>query len=96
MPMTGKKRVSVEEAKRIGEKLGLTWNTFDVDQFRRGMDVELEHGLRDPATNVTNDDLLTTGKIALAHLNEFPDYYDRLEQMEEEAEKFWAERKNRA
>jgi hypothetical protein len=54
----------------------------------------VEHGLRDPATNVTNDDLLITGKIALAHLNEFPDYYDRLEQMEEEAEKFWAKKEH--
>jgi hypothetical protein len=90
--MTAKKRVALEEAKKIGEKLGIRWDKFDLDQFKRGMDVELEHGLRDPATNVTNDDLLTTGKIALAHLNEFPDYYDRLEQMEEEAEKFWAKK----
>jgi len=92
IPMTAKKRVSLEEAKRIGEKLGIRWDKFDLDQFKRGMDVELEHGLRDPATNVTNDDLVTTGKIALAHLNEFPDYYDRLEQMEEEAEKYWAKK----
>jgi len=92
IPMTAKKRVSLEEAKRIGEKLGIRWDKFDLDQFKRGMDVELEHGLQDPATNVTNDDLVTTGKIALAHLNEFPDYYDRLEQMEEEAEKFWAKK----
>jgi hypothetical protein len=91
--MSGKKHVAVEEAKEIGETLGITWDTFDVDQFRQGMDVELEHGSRDPATNVTNDDLLTTGKIALAHLNEFPDYYDRLEKMEQEAEEFWAEKK---
>ncbi|HUV80632.1 MAG TPA: DUF5661 family protein [Candidatus Bathyarchaeia archaeon] len=90
--MGSKKHVGVEEAKEIGEKLGITWDTFDVDQFRRGMDVELEHGSRDPATNVTNDDLLTTGKIALAHLNEFPDYYDRLEKMEQEAEAFWVEK----
>lgn len=54
-----------------------------------GMDVELEHGLHDPATNVTNDDALITGKIALAHLNEFPDYYTRLEKMEKEAEQYW-------
>jgi len=53
------------------------------------MDVELEHGTIDPLTNVTNDDPLMTGKIALAHLNEFPDYYDRLEKMEDEAEEFW-------
>lgn len=78
-----------DDAKRVGEELGLTWEKFDVDQFRRGMDVELEHGLVDPHTNVTNDDEVMTGKIALAHLNEFPDYYDRLEKMEKEADEFW-------
>ena len=80
---------TAEEAKAIGEKLGLKWDKFDVDQFRRGMNVELEHGSRDSLTNVTNGDPLITGKIALAHLNEFPDYYDRLEKMEKEAEEFW-------
>ncbi len=84
-----KKHFTEEEAREIGEKLGLKWDKFDVDQFRRGMDVELEHGTCDPETNVTDDDALTTGKIALAHLNEFPDYYDRLEKMEEEAEEYW-------
>jgi hypothetical protein len=78
-----------DDAKRVGEELGLNWEKFDIDQFRRGMDVELEHGLVDSHTNVTNDDPLMTGKIALAHLNEFPDYYDRLEKMEKEAEEFW-------
>lgn len=87
--MTAKKNFTVEEAKQVGEKIGIKWDKFDLDQFRRGMDVELEHGLRDPSTNVTNDDYTITGKIALAHLNEFPDYYDRLEKMEEEAEKIW-------
>ncbi len=84
-----KKQFSEEEAKEIGEKLGIKWDRFDVDQFRRGMNVELEHGYRDSLTNVTNDDSLVTGKIALAHLNEFPDYYDKLEKMEREADKFW-------
>jgi hypothetical protein len=84
-----KKQFTAEEAKSVGEKLGIKWDRFDVDQFRRGMDVELEHGTRDPSTNVTNDDPTMTGKIALAHLNEFADYYDRLEEMEEEAEEFW-------
>lgn len=84
-----KKSFSEKEAKAIGDKLGIKWDKFDVDQFRRGMDVELEHGTRDMHTNVTNDDALTTGKIALAHLNEFPDYYDRLEKMEKEADKYW-------
>lgn len=90
--MTSKKHFSAEEAKRIGEKLGVDWSKFDVEQFRMGMDVELEHGLVDPHTNVTNDDPILTGKIALAHLNEFPDYYTRLEKMEKEAEEYWQKR----
>jgi len=86
--MNSKKHFTNEEAKRIGEALGIDWSKFDVEQFRKGMDVELEHGLHDPNTNVTNDDPIMTGKIALAHLNEFPDYYTRLEEMEEKAEEF--------
>ncbi len=87
--MEPKKRFSAEEAKKIGEALGIDWKNFDVEQFRMGLDVELEHGLRDPKTNVTNDDPIATGKIALAHLNEFPDYYTRLKKMEEAAEEYW-------
>ncbi len=81
-----------DEAKEIGEKLGIDWSKFDVEEFRMGMDVELEHGSHDPITNVSNDDPLTTGKIALAHLTEFPDYYTRLREMEDEAEKEWKEK----
>ena len=87
--MGNEKHFTAEEAKKIGEKLGIDWSKFDVEQFRRGMDVELEHGSVDKNTNVTNDDPLMTGKIALAHLNEFVDYYTRLDKMEEEAEKHW-------
>ncbi|MFA5050588.1 MAG: DUF5661 family protein [Patescibacteria group bacterium] len=87
-----RKSFTIEEAKQIGESLGIDWTKFDVEQFRMGMDVELEHGLRDDHTNVTNDDLTTTGKIALAHLNEFPDYYTRLDKMEKEADIFWVSR----
>ncbi|MDP8253227.1 MAG: DUF5661 family protein [Candidatus Kaelpia aquatica] len=87
--MEAKKSFTAEEAKSIGEALGLKWDKFDLEQFRMGMDVELEHGLVDSSTNVTNDDPLVTGKIALAHLNEFSDYYTRLEKMEEEADSFW-------
>ena len=89
-----KENFTAEEAKEVGEKIGIKWDIFDVDQFRRGMDVELEHGTIDPSTNVTNDDPILTGKIALAHLNEFPDYYDRLEEMEDKAEEFWEKKKN--
>ena len=84
--MTSKKHFTTEEAKRIGEELGIDWSNFDIEQYRMGLDVELEHGLIDPHTNVTNDDSIMTGKIALAHLNEFSDYYTRLDIMEREAE----------
>ena len=77
-----KKDFSAKEAEEIGEKLGIKWDKFDVEQFRMGLVVELEHGLRDVHTNVTGDDPLITGKIALAHLNEYPDYYTRLDKME--------------
>jgi hypothetical protein len=87
--MSARESFSAEEARRIGEQIGIDWDAspFDVDQFRRGLDVELEHGLHDAHTNVTDDDPVTTGKIARAHLNEFPDYYTRLEQMEEQAKR---------
>jgi len=84
-----KKFYSAEQAKEIGQKIGIDWSKFDVEQFRKGMDVELEHGTVDPNTNVTDDDPIPTGKIALAHLNEFADYYTRLEKMEKEADEFW-------
>jgi hypothetical protein len=88
---------SADDARRIGERIGIDWSTsrFDVEQFRMGLEVELEHGRRDPATNVSDDDELITGRIAWAHLNEFPDYYTRLAKMEAEAERDWAAREQR-
>jgi hypothetical protein len=76
-----------EEARRIGEAIGIDWANvaFDLEQFRLGLAVELEHGAHDPETNVTDDDELTTGKIVWAHLKELPDYYTRLARMEAEA-----------
>jgi Mn-dependent DtxR family transcriptional regulator len=86
--MTEKGSFTSEEARRVGSEIGIDWDTapFDVEQFRMGMDVELEHGLHDLMTNVTDSDPIVTGKIALAHLKEFPDYYTRLARMEAEAE----------
>jgi hypothetical protein len=84
--MTGARRTSSEEARRIGDAIGVDWTMFDLEQFRAGMDVEYEHGSHDAQTDVTGDDPIVTGKIALAHLKEFPDYYDRLARMEREAE----------
>ena len=92
--MEGGSSFSADQARAIGEAIGIDWGTsrFDVEQFRAGLGVELEHGRRDPATNVSDDDEITTGKIARAHLNEFPDYYTRLAKMEAEAERYWAGR----
>ena len=85
--MAAKKLFTTDQARKIGAKLGIDWNRFNVEQFRMGLDVELEHGLIDPATDVTGDDPILTGKIALAHLNEFADYYTRLDKMEQEAKR---------
>jgi Protein of unknown function (DUF5661) len=75
-------------AREVGSQIGIDWASvpFDAEQFRMGLEVELEHGARDPETNVTHDDPLLTGKIAWAHLKELPDYYTRLAIMEGEAE----------
>ena len=85
--MSAKEHFTTEKAREIGDKLNIDWSRFDIEQFRMGLDVELEHGLVDPSTDVTGNDPILTGKIALAHLNEFADYYTRLEKMEREAEK---------
>jgi hypothetical protein len=84
------KHFSIDKAKQIDDTLGVDWSKFGVEQFGMGLDVGLEHGSIDPQTNVTNDDILLTGKIAAAHPNEFPDYYTPLAKMEEEADLFWA------
>jgi hypothetical protein len=88
-----KRQISPDEAHQVGAARGVDWRKGDRGQFRRGLEVELEHGARDPETNVTNDDLLLTGKIAWAHLKEIPDYYTRLDKLEAEPDAYWAERR---
>ena len=85
--MSATKSFTANEARSIGDRIGIDWTTVDLEQFRRGLEVELEHGSRDPQTDVTHDDPLMTGKIAWAHLREMRDYYTRLDQMEAEAER---------
>jgi hypothetical protein len=85
-----KREFSTDEAKDIGDQIGIEWTVIPLEEFRQGLRVELEHGAHDPQTDVTGDDLLLTGKIALAHLKEFPDYYTRLEKMEAAAEDYWS------
>ena len=84
--MGDKRQITIEEAHSIGMRLGLDWAKIDPQQFRRGLEVELEHGARDPETDVTHDDLLLTGKIAWAHLKEIRDYYTRMDKLEAEAD----------
>jgi hypothetical protein len=96
--MSERKQFNTAGARRFGEEIGIDWSSspFDVEEFRAGMDVELEHGLHNPETNVTDDDPHVTARIARAHLNEFADYYTRLERMEEEAKRDWSERQHHA
>ena len=81
--------VTSKQAATVADEIGLRFEAvaFDLEQFRRGMEVELEHGSKDPVTNVSDDDPIITGKIAWAHLRELPDYYDRLDAMEAEADR---------
>lgn len=88
--MSARKNFTDEEAKEIGARLEIDWNQVNFNEFKMGLSVELEHGSHDAKTNVTNNDLETTAKIALAHLNEYPDYYTRLEKLEKEADEYWS------
>jgi len=88
--MSAGKSFTDEHARRIGDRLGINWEEIDLNEFRMGLAVELEHGSRDPETDVTHNDEILTGKIAWAHLREFPDYYTRLEKLEAEADRYWS------
>lgn len=93
--MTSGSQFSKEEAKRIGDRLGVSWEVVHLEEFQMGLAVELEHGTHDPETNVTGDDEVLTAKIALAHLREFPDYYTRLKRLETEAEAYWSQKEKK-
>lgn len=67
---------SIEDALYVANELGIIFNNFSIQDLIKGLNIELEHGYTNPITNVTNNDLLVTGKIALAHLMEFPNYYN--------------------
>lgn len=72
------RRFSHAEAHDIGNRIGVDWDEVDIAEFAAGLSVELEHGSHNKQTDVTHNDLLKTGKIVLAHLKEYPDYYTRL------------------
>ena len=83
------KKLNSKDAKEIGDDLGINWNEVDLNEFINGVNIEFEHGTKYPETNVTNNDKKLTGKIAWAHLKEFPDYYTRLEKLEKKAGEYW-------
>jgi Protein of unknown function (DUF5661) len=82
-----KRYFTKDQALAVATELGIDFEKLgcDLEQFRMGLGVELEHGPRDPETDVSGNDPIVTGKIALAHLTEFPDYYTRLAVLEREA-----------
>ena len=88
------RQFSFEEAKQIGNSIGVDWNMFPVEQFRLGLGMELEHGIHDPETDVTHDDPRSTGRIVWAHLKGIPDYYTRLAKMEKDAAQYWSQETN--
>jgi len=93
-------KITTEKARELAEKFSLNLDVIPLQEWKRGIEVELEHGIQSAPmekmigkTNVTNDDLVVTAMIALAHIIEFPDYYYRLDQMEKQAEKYWKNKK---
>lgn len=66
---------NMEDALFAANRLGIRFDDYTPEEFLDGINIELEHGTINPKTNVTNDDLITTAKIALAHLYEYPNYY---------------------
>lgn len=86
------KKLTKKDAKTIGDKLGINWDKISLNEFTKGLDVEMEHGTMFTETNITNNDRILTGKIAWAHLKEFPDYYTRLEKLEQEAHSYWSQK----
>ena len=83
------KKLNSKDANEIGNDLGINWDDVKLEEFTKGVNIEFEHGTKYPETNVTKDDKKLTGKIAWAHLKEFPDYYTRLEKLEKKAGEYW-------
>ncbi len=88
------KKLNLKDAKEIGDDLDINWDEVDLNEFTKGVNIEFEHGTKYPETNVTNNDKKLTGKIAWAHLKEFPDYYSRLEKLEKKAGEYWKNKRN--
>jgi len=88
------KKLNSKDSKKIGDNLDINWDEVDLNEFTKGVNIEFEHGTKYPETNVTKNDKKLTGKIAWAHLKEFPDYYTRLEKLEKKAGEYWKNKGN--
>jgi len=88
--MKKRKQISSDEAKRIGESLHIDWDQVDLEQFRKGLMGKHKQGVMDPETGLTYDGVLLAGKVVLAHMQEFPDYFTRLAKLKAEAAKYQA------
>ena len=85
--MKKRKQISSDEARRIGEALHLDWDRIDLEQFRQGLMGEVDQANMDPETGRTYDSVLLSGKLVVAHMQEFPDYFTRLEKLKAEADR---------
>jgi len=87
-------KVNKKQAEKLAKKFKIKLDVIDFDEWQFGLNIELEHGKKFGAiTNITNNNLELTAKIAIAHLIEFPDYYKRLMKMEVKAESYWKKHK---
>jgi hypothetical protein len=86
-----KKHIGKKLAQDLAKQFHIDLHIIPLDVFQYGLNVELEHGSKfGTLSNITNDDLLTTTRIVIAHLLEYPDYYQRLKKMETMADQYWS------
>jgi hypothetical protein len=91
--MKKRKKISIDEAKRVGESLHIDWEQVDLEEFRQGLMGNHKQDAVDPETGLTYDGVLLTGKVVLTHMEEFPDYFSRLAKLKEEVDEYQARRR---
>ena len=91
--MKKRKQISLDDAKRIGDSLYIDWNQIDLEQFRQGLMGDPKQGTMDPETGPAYDGVFLTGKVVLAHIQEFPDYFTRLAKLKAEADEYQSRRR---
>ena len=91
--MKKRKQISSEEARRIGESLHIDWDQVDLEQFRQDLMGDQKQETTDPETGLIYDGVLLSGKIVMAHIQEFPDYFTRLAKLKMEVDEYRARRR---